>query len=142
MLHLDQCRPIAPRHCTGPIDLSEVSSPLLSCLPAWQARLARHPDQAFTNYILSGIQYGFRKGFDYYTDRYPQLNAICPRRCNIQKWWTITYNQSGQKDGSWAPLSQLTYRTCTPAEWESSPKDECQGNGGSLPTSHSQKGQG
>ena len=65
LLHLDQCRLIAPRHCTGHVDLSEVSLPLLSCPPAWHARLTWHLDQAFINYILSGIQYRFRLGFNY-----------------------------------------------------------------------------
>jgi hypothetical protein len=31
----------------------------------WDSALATHPDQRFRNYIVSGIRYGFRLGFDY-----------------------------------------------------------------------------
>ena len=37
-------------------------SPLL--LPAWQSALAMHPDKAFRDYILHGLEFGFHIGFD------------------------------------------------------------------------------
>lgn len=45
--------------------LQAVSSPLRDHLPAWSCYLADHPDSRFRDYMLNGIQYGFRIGFDY-----------------------------------------------------------------------------
>ena len=42
-----------------------VSSPLRDCLPAWRENLRGHPDPCFVNYLLCGIEHGFRVGFDY-----------------------------------------------------------------------------
>ena len=33
-------------------------------LPAWRTALAAHPDQAFRTYVLQGLEYGFRIGFN------------------------------------------------------------------------------
>lgn len=38
-------------------------SPLHDCIGAWAQRLAWHPDAEFADYVLSGIQHGFRVGF-------------------------------------------------------------------------------
>ena len=45
--------------------LQSVSSPLRDCLPALRKNLSDHPDSCFVNYLLCGIQHGFRVGFDY-----------------------------------------------------------------------------
>ena len=45
--------------------LGAVSSPLRDCLSAWRVYLADHPDPGFAKYVLSGIQQGFRVGFNY-----------------------------------------------------------------------------
>ena len=44
-------------------ELQRISSPLLERLPRWRQALAGHPDQAFTLYVLNGIEHGFRVGF-------------------------------------------------------------------------------
>ena len=45
--------------------LEPVCSPLRDHILAWQAGLSAHPDARFVEYVLSGIQDGFRVGFDY-----------------------------------------------------------------------------
>ncbi len=45
--------------------LQELSSPLRDCIGAWARRLAWHPDAEFADYVLSGLQQGFRIGFAY-----------------------------------------------------------------------------
>lgn len=42
-----------------------INSPLLPYLPAWKQHMEGHLDEAFRSYILSGIEQGFRVGFDY-----------------------------------------------------------------------------
>ena len=42
-----------------------VTTPLV--LPAWTRALLPHPDQAFVRYILNGLHFGFRIGFDWGT---------------------------------------------------------------------------
>ena len=42
--------------------ISGLSTPLH--LLAWRRRLGTHPDKDYVNYILSGIEYGFRIGVD------------------------------------------------------------------------------
>jgi len=58
LLLLDACRPTqeefrVPFKAASPLNLS-----------MWTSLLADHPDPSFTNYILTGIQDGFRLGFD------------------------------------------------------------------------------
>ena len=48
-----------------PAHLCQVPSPLSARLSTWTKRLAPHPDRDFANYILSGIEHGFRVGFEY-----------------------------------------------------------------------------
>ena len=48
-----------------PKELTRIWSPLRDRLPEWRAQLRDHPDQAFVGYILSGLQGGFRVGFDH-----------------------------------------------------------------------------
>ena len=60
LLALDAACPInlIPRESL----VSEIIS--LLCLPHWETALRHHPDTQFSAYILSGIHYGFRIGFD------------------------------------------------------------------------------
>ena len=46
-------------------ELREISSPLTRRLPQWSRALVGHPDQAFAQFILEGIEHGFRIGFDH-----------------------------------------------------------------------------
>ncbi len=48
-----------------PPQLKEIITPLY--LPSWEMYLAHHPDGAFAQYILQGIQNGFRVGYNYFT---------------------------------------------------------------------------
>ena len=61
LLALDQCTP------RGGIDLypllCEVTTPFL--WPAWELVLQGYPDKQFRDYIVRGIRYGFRIGFDH-----------------------------------------------------------------------------
>ena len=40
-----------------------IESPLTMCILSWQEGLASHPDKKFAEYILQGLQKGFRVGF-------------------------------------------------------------------------------
>jgi hypothetical protein len=62
LLKLDSCRPTNSDHQL-PQGLCGVTTPLN--WREWDSALATHPDQRFRNYIVSGIRYGFRLGFDY-----------------------------------------------------------------------------
>ena len=57
---LDSCTPPAR---TLPVDIKSIVTPL--DWEVWDAKLAKHPDQQFRQYIVSGIRNGFRIGFDY-----------------------------------------------------------------------------
>ena len=43
--------------------LQLISSPLTSRLQQWRERLSPHPDQVFVNYVLGGLEHGFRIGY-------------------------------------------------------------------------------
>ena len=51
--------------------LQGVSSPLSARWERWREGLRAHPDKAFVGYILSGLQHGFRVGFDYTCPLHP-----------------------------------------------------------------------
>ena len=61
LLALDNCRPLHARHL--PPYLLQVTTPLL--LGTWRNELKLHPDQQFADFILRGIESGFRIGFRY-----------------------------------------------------------------------------
>ena len=69
LLELDRCRPVAARPV--PTSISLVKSPLTDCLGEWRERLRTHPDQQFAGYILSGLESGFRVGFNYHHELLP-----------------------------------------------------------------------
>ena len=58
---LDQCCTATPIRL--PYSLDHIVTPL--SLQSWQASLANHPDRAFVNWVVAGIQDGFRIGYDY-----------------------------------------------------------------------------
>ena len=58
---LDACRPTG--HNQLPPGLREINTPL--GWREWDQLLAPHPDQQFRSYIVEGIKYGFRVGFNY-----------------------------------------------------------------------------
>ena len=62
LLAIDSCRPLDASHLL-PLPFGEVTTPLP--WRVWDHKLARHPDQRFRNYIVSGLRDGFRIGFDY-----------------------------------------------------------------------------
>ena len=61
LLALDSHRPTVS--CLLPSPMQEVNTPL--CWQVWDQCLASHPDQEFRHYIVRGIHYGFRVGFNY-----------------------------------------------------------------------------
>ena len=52
---------VAPN--SAPLVLLGIVTPL--SLDAWKNNLRSHPDRDFVQYLLSGIQEGFKFGFDY-----------------------------------------------------------------------------
>ena len=61
LLQLERCRSITPS-CLPP-QMEMVSTSL--DWREWDRSLASHPDQRFRSYIVNGIRFGFRVGFDY-----------------------------------------------------------------------------
>ena len=61
LLQLDACRPKSPTRL--PPRLEEVRSPLP--WREWDRSLVAHPDQRFRAYLVDGLRYGFRVGFNY-----------------------------------------------------------------------------
>ena len=59
LMCLDGCRPTDPLFHAA---LSSVTTPLV--IPAWEQALETHPDRAYAKYILHGLQFGFRIGFN------------------------------------------------------------------------------
>ena len=63
LLRIDACRPMQAVRL--PERLGRINTPL--SWSEWDRALASHPDQRFRQYIVEGIRYGFRVGFDYQT---------------------------------------------------------------------------
>ena len=61
LLHLDACR--LKENTTLPSALNRVNSPLR--WQEWDARLSSYPDQRLRAYLIEGLRYGFRVGFNY-----------------------------------------------------------------------------
>ena len=61
LLAMSALTPLEPPRL--PKELWTITSPLQ--LKSWQTLLKSHPDTQFAEYILSGIQSGFRVGFSY-----------------------------------------------------------------------------
>ena len=72
LLELDSNRPLVPQQL--PEVLCQISTPASS--EVWRRELAGHPDQAFTNYVVQGLEQGFRVGF-----RYP--SSLLPHKRNM-----------------------------------------------------------
>ena len=83
LLALDSCRELLG---TGAVVISrDILTPLI--WQSWAQELVGHPDQAFTNFILSGISNGFRIGFG----RHQSLelagrNLHCPRPSLVSEY--------------------------------------------------------
>ena len=81
LLRLQQCTPARDIRLNPP--LAEVNTPLQ--LPVWRKYLADHPDVAFRDYILEGIQEGFRVGYDYQSHKcYPATGNLKSARENAE----------------------------------------------------------
>lgn len=61
LLQFEECRSATPRHL--PPQMEFVTTPLN--WREWDSSLASHPDQQFRAYVVNGIRFGFRIGFDY-----------------------------------------------------------------------------
>ena len=72
---LDGYRPLSAY--LVPASISRVRSPLSDHLKDWCGRLQVHPDREFSYYILHGLEFGFRVGFDY-------RKELCAARRNMQ----------------------------------------------------------
>ena len=61
LLRMDHCRPEVPTRL--PTAMEQILTPLN--WREWDRCLMAHPDQRFRTYIVEGIRYGFRIGFNY-----------------------------------------------------------------------------
>ena len=74
LLALDAARP--PEVGVVHPELLQISSPLTDWLQQWHVALAQHPDWAFAQYVLTGIEHGFHVGFNYSTGLLPSRQAL------------------------------------------------------------------
>lgn len=74
-MKLDSHRPQSAVKTPPP--LGPISSPLSTHIRAWERRLRSHPDREFAEYILQGLEHGFRVGFDY-------RQQLTPAKRNMQ----------------------------------------------------------
>ena len=72
LIRLDRRRPVEPTGRVQPLQAN--SSPLR--WQEWDVGLSTHPDQRFRQYIVNGIQEGFRVGFDYRCQCWPSRRNI------------------------------------------------------------------
>ena len=63
LLALQACKPEIPKPV--PPSLSVIQSPLSERLEEWRKALQTHPDMLFYQYILVGLEKGFRIGYNY-----------------------------------------------------------------------------
>ena len=63
LLALQACKPEIPKPV--PPSLSVIQSPLSERLEEWRKALQGHPDKLFYQYILVGLEKGFRIGYNY-----------------------------------------------------------------------------
>ena len=71
LLCLDGCRSSDP----VPSELAKVQTPLV--VPEWEKALKRHPDRTYVNYIIQGLQFGYRIGYNIQA-------PLVPARANMQ----------------------------------------------------------
>ena len=63
LLELDMCRPVEVKGGMLPMKLRHIESPIR--VNVWRQSLTEHPDQRFVQYMLKGLEEGFRIGFQY-----------------------------------------------------------------------------
>ena len=73
LLELDKCRPAEATCSMLPDKLQHIESPIR--LSIWRQSLATHPDQHFVQYILKGLENGFRIGFQYQQAQLKQCSS-------------------------------------------------------------------
>ncbi|KAL5477312.1 hypothetical protein EMCRGX_G024096 [Ephydatia muelleri] len=81
LLALNRCTPLIPNK--GPAELQNISTPLKA--EEWEKALVGHPDEDLVAYIVSGIQTGFRVGFDYAKQRCISARANLPSAAENQE---------------------------------------------------------
>ena len=74
LLALDLCRPV--NQVKLPTFLLQVTTPLIA--NRWKESLQDHADWNFANYITSGIQHGFRVGYQYARYRHHSARSNMP----------------------------------------------------------------
>ena len=85
---LRSCRPVDARN---PKDSDLSFSPLVR--EAWSRELAAHSDALFRNYILDGLTYGFRIGFNYAQTSCKSSGKTCQRK-PVLTWSTVILHKS------------------------------------------------
>ena len=74
LLALDSCRPV--NQVELPTFLEQVTTPLIA--NRWEESLQDHADRNFASYITSGIQHGFRVGYQYMRYRHHSARSNMP----------------------------------------------------------------
>ena len=74
LLALDSCRPV--NQVELPTFLQQVTTPLIA--NRWEESLQDHADRNFASYITSGIQHGFRVGYQYMRYRHHSARSSMP----------------------------------------------------------------
>lgn len=81
---LDSCRPLTKSVMSAA--MMHLETPVK--LPVWEAALAQHPDQRFAQYILHGLEHGFRIGFQHGKAPLQQAgyNLQCPEPSIVSEY--------------------------------------------------------
>ena len=81
--------------------------PLTERLPRWQQALAGHPDRAFAQYVLNGIEHGFHVGFAHGSRLGPASRNMCSATLHptVINSYISTELQEGRMAGLFPPGS-------------------------------------
>ena len=107
LLGLNACRPEVP--CSEVLLSMAPATPIQNQLQHWQSKLAPHPDPDFKSYILSGIQSGFRIGFDYKSFRCSPCTANMPSAKDHRQIIDDYLAKEMKKGGCWAPSQKVQF---------------------------------
>ena len=90
LLALQACKPEIPK--TVPPSLSVIQSPLSERLEEWRKALQGHPDKLFYQYILVGIERGFRIGLTIHSS-VKRLVITWLQLWKILKWYRSIFRK-------------------------------------------------
>ena len=121
LIALDSCR---PTQTTTPMENITTGSPLV--VTQWIQMLQDHPDKTYVQWVVKGIQQGFRIGFDRHYSCYPataNLSSQVPhiisehlsKEVRLNKMWCCPLG-SEPKGTQISPIGAIPKKNC-PGKW-------------------------